>query len=182
MLLATVLHWSRFDVRHFPFQLWLGLYIVTPFLVPWMGWRNHASDSGAPEVNDQAVPPLARYALSGLGVVLLLFAVGAFISPAFLQSIWPWTLTPLTARILGGWLALLGTGGVTIGRERRWSAWRVGLGSIGLWHALVLLAAALNPGDFTQGYPFNWYLVSIVLVLLGMAALFVYMETRKPKA
>ncbi len=181
MLLATGLHWSRFDIRHFPFQLWLVLYVITPFLVPWLGWNNRVTDSGAPEADDLVVPRIARLALGGLGVVLLGFAVGAFVAPAFLQAIWPWALTPLTARIMGGWLALLGTGGVAIGRESRWSAWRVGLGSIGLWHALVLLGAALSPGDFTQGYPFNWYLISVAVVLLGMAGLFIYMETSRSK-
>src|SRR5690349_16110663 len=27
MLLSTILHWERFDIRHFPFQAWLVLYI-----------------------------------------------------------------------------------------------------------------------------------------------------------
>jgi hypothetical protein len=41
-----------------------------------------------------------------------------------------------------------------------------------------LLAAALNPGDFTGSYPFNWYLVSVAVVLLGMAFLAVIMHDR----
>jgi hypothetical protein len=40
MLLATIIHWDRFDTGHLPFQIWLVLYVVTPFLVPFVWWRN----------------------------------------------------------------------------------------------------------------------------------------------
>jgi hypothetical protein len=40
MMLATVIHWDRFDLHHFPFQLWLFLYIVTPFIVPYLWIKN----------------------------------------------------------------------------------------------------------------------------------------------
>ncbi|UCH59329.1 MAG: hypothetical protein JSV61_14065 [Anaerolineales bacterium] len=181
MLLATILHWSRFDIRHFPFQLWLGLYILTPFLVPWLWLRNRVTDPGTPEAQDVLMPSLPRWSLGLLGAFLFGFALFGFVSPTWLLSIWIWKLTPLTARVLSGWFALLGVGGLVISRDRRWSAWRVGLQSIGLWHLLVVIAALLNPTDFTAGL-LNWYLVSVVLVLLGMLVLFVQMESRRKKA
>jgi hypothetical protein len=177
MLLATVLHWERFDPGHLPFLIWLVLYVVTPFLVPFVWWRNRVTDPGTPEPGDQVVPAAARWALAGLGVVLLAFAVLAFVAPERVIALWPWQLTPLTARIMGGWFALLGVGGLVIGRESRWSSWPVGLQAIGIWHVLVLIAAVLNPGDFPGGQ-LNWYVISVVLVLAGMFALFVMMAMR----
>lgn len=174
MLLATIIHWDRFDLRHIPFLLWLGLYVITPLLVPLMWWRNRETDSGEPEPEDQTAPALARWSLRLLGVVLLVFAVTGFISPDWLISIWPWTLTPLTARIMSGWFALLGVGGLVIGSEIRWSGWRVGLQSIGLWHLLVLIAAVIHQADFPAGL-LNWYLVSVFLVLVGMVILWMKM-------
>jgi hypothetical protein len=153
------------------------LYVVTPFLVPFVWWRNRVTDPGTPEPGDQVVPVAARWALIGLGVVLLAFAVLAFVAPERVIALWPWQLTPLTARIMGGWFALLGVGGLVIGRESRWSSWPVGLQAIGIWHVLVVIAAVLNPGDFPGGL-LNWYLISVVLVLAGMIALFVMMATR----
>jgi hypothetical protein len=44
MLLATILHWSRFDFSRLPAQLWLILYVVTPILVLWMWLRNRPAD------------------------------------------------------------------------------------------------------------------------------------------
>src|SRR3990172_4482977 len=178
MLLATILHWSRFDLGRFPFQVWLGLYIITPFLVPWLWLRNRLTDPGAQEADDLVVPALARWGLGLLGAFLLGFALLGFASPAWLVSIWPWTLTPLTARVLSGWLALLGVGGLVISRDRRWSAWRVGLQSIPLWQLLVVIAALLSPADFKTGLV-NWYLISVLVVLAGMILLFVQMESRR---
>lgn len=179
MLVATVLHWARFDIRHFPFQLWLILYVVTPFLVPYLWVRNRGEDTGAPEQGNALVPALARWVMTLVGAVIGVFALIGFISPPTLLGLWVWTLTPLTSRILSGWFFLLAVGGLAIGRETRWSAWRIGLVSIGLWHALVLLAAVLNPADFAGGVV-NWYTVLVALGLVGMVGLVLYM--RGPRA
>lgn len=178
MLIVTVIHWDRFELTHLPFLAWLLLYIFTPVLVPWTWLRNRPADSGTPEVEDAAVPGLARWALLVLGVFLLLFAVVTIISPSFAMQIWPWTLSELTARVLGGWSALLAVGGILISREDRWSAWRIGLESIALWHVLVLIAAVLNRPDFKDGNLVNWYLISVVLVLIGMLILYISMQSK----
>ncbi len=175
MMLATALHWDRFDTSHFPFVLWLILYAVTPFLVPFLWWLNRVTDPGTPEPDDQVVPSLARWSLRLLGAGLLLFAIIGFLQPEWIISLWPWTLSLLTARILSGWFALLGTGGLVIGRETRWSSWRVGLQSIGLWHVLVVVGAVVHREDFTHGL-FNWYLISVVIVLVSMVVLYLKME------
>lgn len=178
MFLATVLHWDRFDPGHLPFILWLGLYVITPFLVPLIWLYNRRADSGAPEADDIQTPAAARWGLRLIGLVILIFAVIGFLRPEWLISLWVWKLSPLTARVMSGWFALLGVGGLVIGRETRWSSWRVGLQAIGLWHLLVVIAALLNPADFNGGL-FNWYLISVVVVLLGMVALFVVMELQR---
>jgi len=178
MLLTTIIHWSRFDLRHFPFLLWLVLYIVTPFLVPWLWLRNRLVDPGTPDESDQVVPIIARWGLRIIGLALLLVAIAGFFAPNLLIRIWPWGLTPLTARILSGWFSILGVGGIVIGRETRWSSWRVGLQSIGIWHLLVVVAAFTHPADFTSGL-LNWYLSSVILVLVGMGILYWLMERRK---
>jgi hypothetical protein len=177
MLAVTFLHWARFDIRHFPFQLWLILYVVTPFLVPYLWIRNRGEDTGAPEEGDAVVPAVARWGMTLVGAVIAVFALVGLISPSTLLGLWVWPLTPLTTRILSGWFSLLAVGGLTIGRETRWSAWKVGLVSIGLWHALILLAAILNPADFPGGVV-NWYTVLVVLGLVGMLGLVLYMRRR----
>jgi hypothetical protein len=178
MLLLTILHWDRFDLGHFPFQVWLAIYLVTPGLVVWAWLHNRGADSGQPEEDDVNVPLIIRRGLALFGLTVLAAALGGFIWPSLLVPLWPWPLTtPLAARQIAGWLSLLGVGGIVIGRDARWSAWRVGMGSIGLWHVLVLLAAMLNPGDFTSFV--NWYLVVVAVMLAGMAVLYRVMEARR---
>src|SRR5512143_2048605 len=40
MLAATLLHWSRFHQGALQFYLWTIIYVLTPFLVPFIWWRN----------------------------------------------------------------------------------------------------------------------------------------------
>lgn len=178
MLLATILHWERFDIHHFPFQLWLILYVVTPILIPYLWMRNRREDPTTPEEDDVIVPVLAGRMMILAGVVIAFFAMMGLVFPTILMEMWIWPLSPLMARILGGWLALLAVGGLTIGRESRWSAWRVGMISIGSWHALVLLAAILNPDDFPNGVV-NWYTILLALGLIGMAGLYLFMQRQQ---
>lgn len=175
MLLLTILHWERFNLHHFPFILWLGLYLITPFLIPFLWYRNRITDPGNPEPGDRVVPNIARWGLGSLGVMLLIFAFGGFLFPNWLISFWVWPMLPLGARVLSGWFSLLGVGGVVIAREIRWSAWKVGLQSIGLWHLIFILGAPFYRADFSSGLV-NWYTISVVFVLVGMAVLYGWME------
>lgn len=178
MLIITIIHRDRFELTHLPFLAWLLLYVLTPVLLPWTWLRNRSADPHSPEVDDATVPAIARWIMLGLGITLFLFAIATIISPTTAIQIWPWTLSELTARVLGCWSALLGVGGVIISRERRWSAWRVGLESIAIWHFLVLIAAVLNRLDFKDANLANWYLISVVLVLTGMGVLYTLMRIR----
>jgi hypothetical protein len=85
-----------------------------------------------PEARDAGVPESARWTVRFLGMGLLVVAVAGFIRPSLLMSFWPWALTPLTARVMAGWGALLAVGNLGASRETRWTAWRVGVGSIAL--------------------------------------------------
>jgi hypothetical protein len=178
MLVATVLHWQRFDLGHFPFQLWLLLYVVTPVLIPYLWWRNRSKDTGLVLPGEVLVPAVARWALLVAGVGFAIFSALGLFAPQVLIDLWVWPLSPLTARIMAGWFGLLAVGGLTIGRELRWRAWRVGLVSIALWHGLVLVAALANSADFPAGL-LNWYVVLVFISVVGMAGLYVSLERKR---
>ncbi len=178
MLIATILHWDRFDPGHLPFQLWLFLYAVTPILIPLLWLRNRPEDPGQLEADDLPVPRPARLLMMTAGAIFAAFAAIGLLFPDLLIGIWVWKLTPLTARILAGWFVLLAVGGLTIGRENRWSSWPVGLGAISIWHVLILLRAAFTPTDFIPG-PLNWYTGLVFLGVVGMVGLYIFMERRR---
>jgi hypothetical protein len=178
MLLATILHWQRFDLSHLPFQIWLVLYVVTPFLVPFVWWRNGAFGVATAEVGEVIVPLAVRAGMGVVGIFLLVFAIIAFVAPDVVISFWPWSLSPLTARVMGGWFALMGVGGVVMAREPRWSAWRVEVESIiFVWHALILIGAVVHFDDFKPGGA--WFIAAEALTIGALALLYAAMERRR---
>lgn len=181
MLIATFLHWDRFSHGRLGFTLWLILYIVTPFLVPALWLANRGTNSGEPEAGDILISPAVLFILKLISAGSLIYAAAGFLAPDIVITTWPWTLTPLTARVMCGWVALLGVGAFTLSRERRWSGWKVPLESIGIWHILVFVAAFLNPGDFTNGLV-NWYTAAIGGMLMGILVFYPVMERRRRKA
>jgi len=175
MLLTTLLHWSRFDLNNLAFQIWLVLYVVTPFLVPFVWWRNHFTS--AAEVGDVALPAIARGGMAFIGVFMLACCLICYIAPAVAISFWPWALTPLTARVMGGWFALMGVGGIVMAGKTYWSSWRYEVESIiFVWQALVLVGAFVHRAYFKPGTA--WFFVAEVAAILAMLALYISMQRK----
>lgn len=179
MLLATLLHWQTFDPAHWPFRVWLALYLVTPVLVPALWVINRRRDNGAPEAADRLVPVLLGRVLFVVGLLMAAGALFLLLAPAAAAEVWPWPLTPLTARVLAGWQALLAVGLLTISRERRWSAWRIPLHTILIWQGGLLLAFVLRGGVFGPAGPLNWFTVYSLAGFLALMALLIFMEHRR---
>ena len=179
MLLVTILHWNRYSTDDLPFQLWLGLYLVTPVVVPLLWVINRRSDPRTDEESDAVVPLPVRIGVRILGLVLAAMAIVGFAAPSVLIAIWPWELWPLTARLLSGWGMLLSVSNLFVSFEPRWTSWRIGVQSIALWHVLFLIAALANPGDFGDYGLLNWYVSSVALILAAMAVLYARMEARR---
>lgn len=181
IMLSTFLHWDRFLHGNLGFKLWLILYVITPFLVPAIWYNNHKADSGQPEEKDVKISSTVLWILKLIAVGSLLFVVVGFINPNFVVDVWPWMLTPLTARLMCGWIGLLGIGALTLSNETRWSGWKIPLESIAIWHVLVFAGAAMKPADFTTGL-INWYTVAIGIMMIGIFVLYSMMEMRRHKA
>lgn len=181
MLLATPLHWDRFSHGTLGFTLWLILYIITPFLVPAIWMLNRKADTGQPEESDVLIAPAILWIMRLIGTFALVSVITGFFSPETLIRFWPWALTPLTARIMCGWIALLGVGSFAMSADPRWTSWRVPLESIFIWHVLVLAAVILKADDFTMGIV-NWYTISIFIMVAGIAVFYPLMEGKRKQA
>lgn len=178
MLLTTVLHWSVFDLGHLPFQIWLVLYVVTPFLVPFIWWYNQSVGDSTVETDDVLVPAVARGGMALVGVFMLVSFLICYVAPDVAISFWPWPLSPVTVQIMGGWFALMGAGALATALKERWSSWRYEVESIiFVWHALVLIAAFVHRDDFKPGGA--WFFVAEVVAIVALLALYVVMERKK---
>ena len=180
MLIATLLHWERFSLGTIPFVAWLILYIISPFLIPALWMYNKRTDTNEPEASDVIVSAAARLITRFIGTLVLFLVTICFLYPAFLIPIWPWILTPLTARVLCGWLSVIGTGAWMISLDPRWTAWRAMLEGIFIAYSLIFVAAFMNPDDFTAGI-FNWYTVLMGIMLLAIFVFYLRMESQRRK-
>ncbi len=176
MFFTTFLHYDRFIHENLAFILWLVLYVITPFLVPWLWLRNRKTDPHILEKNDQRVPFAIRGMIGLIGIGALLFWIVNFIYPSLLISIWPWKLSPLTTRVISGFGMLLGSGAVVLAREERWSSWRVSIQSISLWQVLMIVGSIVHQQDYVNGSLLNFYFIGTILGLVILIGLYIGME------
>jgi hypothetical protein len=116
-LIATFLHWDKFSVGTTPFYVWFASYLLPPpiFVGAYL-W--HQRRAGAQNTNSDVPLPAGMRTLfwiSGIGLIVL--ATSAFIVPALLIPVFPWQLTPLTARSLCGWIMISGVLLISMVRE-----------------------------------------------------------------
>lgn len=177
---ATFLHWDRFNHDHITFVLWTITYIVTPFLIPFIWLHNRVTDPGVSD-EDVTVPTAIRWIMAAVGIFQLVIGVLMFFFPEAFLSVWPWALTPLTARVIGGWFSLPGAGGLMIAAEKRWSAVRVTLQGTLIYVGLLLIGVWRAWSDFDPSKPLTWaYLGMLFISFFGIGALYFWMERRKP--
>lgn len=182
MGLATLIHWDRFNHGHISFYTWVVLYFTTPFLVLGTWLRNRRTDPGTPEANDFVLPRLARYIIGGVGSVNLIISLALFIQPELMIGLWPWMLTPLTARVIGGLFVLQAVFGVCLALDPRWSAARITLESQFVSMVFIGVAMVRTWSTFDSAKPFTWvFVVSILAILAAIPAVYFYIETRRHK-
>jgi hypothetical protein len=120
-----------------------------------------------------------RQAVAIIGIVTLLAALMVFIQPQFAISIWPWSLTPLTARVLAGWLLLPGIAGIYLWRESRWSGWRILVETVTVASAFMLIATVIAWSDWRPSNPLRLlFAAGTVGALVFMPALYLFFERR----
>ena len=180
MGIATILHWDRFNHTYVSFYAWVGLYFTTPFIVFLLWLRNRATDPGSDDTaTDRRVPSLVRLVIGVVGGVTLFTSIFLFLQPGIMIQMWPWQLTPLTARVMGALFALTGVGELCIALDARWSAVRIPLQSQMIGIALIALAIVFSWKNFHQTNPLTWvFIASILFLLVASPLLYIWMERR----
>jgi hypothetical protein len=116
-LIATFLHWDKFSVGTTPFYVWFASYLLPPpiFIAAYLWHQRRAGSQST--YSDSRLPTWMRnlFWISGIGLIIL--AASAFLLPSLLIPVFPWQLTPLTARSLCGWIMILGVLLISMVRE-----------------------------------------------------------------
>jgi hypothetical protein len=161
---ATLIHIDRFHPGHPAFLTWFTLYLTTPFLCFAALLLNRPADDGGPEEPDFRIPRTPRVLLAVLGILSLATGLVIFAVPQAGIDTWAWTLTPLTARVVGAVLTLPGMVNLWLLLDARWTSFR--------WmfqaqlFSLVFLISALVIG----GSALDWSRPSTPLLIGGLVA------------
>ena len=171
LLAATLAHADRFRWDYPPTWIWTGVYAAIPVAAALL-WRMQSRANRDAPVADPGTrslrPPLliAGAAVTLLGVVL-------FVADDGFLAHWPWMLTDLTSRVLGGWYVLSGVLLLVVGAGlRRWHEVVIPLATVGAWTALILLLPALYDELDTGDAAFAaWFGLHAALLALCVYAL-----------
>jgi hypothetical protein len=179
MLGATLLHWDRFRHGSLAFGLWFWVYLITPVLVPAVWIVNRSHDPGTPEPRDAQFRRWVRVAMVVAGAGLLSIAAWMYLAPASAIAVWPWVLTPLTARAVAAFVALPGVAWLAIAADGRWSAARVVLGTVAVGLVLLLVAVARAWDEFDHASVLaDAYVAGLIGTLAAIAAISLWMRRR----
>jgi hypothetical protein len=179
MLGATLLHWDRFRHGSTPFLLWFWVYLITPILVPAVWLLNRSHDPRTLEERDAMFPEWIRIAMAVAGIAMATIAAWLYLAPASVASVWPWPLTPLTARAVAAFVALPAVAWLTIAIDGRWSASRMMLRTVALGLVLLLIAVIRAWGEFDPTNPLRVvYVAGLAATLIAIATLVLFMRRR----
>lgn len=168
---ATALHLDRFIHDGLSFAAWAAIYAVAPVGLPllYLARRRAARVPFA----DTPMTGRARVVLAGAGGTVVLAAVLAFALPQVTIDLWPWELTPLTARIVATVMALFGSLWVSVALHGGRTAARIPLEAHALGLVFLLIAAGRGHGDIDWTNPLAAILIAGVaaMVLVDVATL-----------
>lgn len=174
-LIATLLHLDIFNWSHPVAWAWLVVYVGSPpaalalFLV---AERRHRRPEGRAEL-PESIRPLMMFWAVVFGAV----GLALFVLPRPVSDLWPWSLTPLTSRVIGGWYLASATLALVLSRERSMVGAWIGL-SAGLVVTPLLLIGATVHRDQFDGPALSTSLWLITVAGYGLTSLFYWRAGR----
>lgn len=178
ILITTLLHLDRFHLKAadgpaIGFALvWLAVYIGLPPVMVVLLLRQMRAPGTAPARGAPLAPwQRAALALVTLGIVAV--SAGLFLAPQGVLSLWPWNLTPLTARVVASVLMTMATLIGVLAWENDRSRLKISLIGLVVGALLESIALARYLGEAHWERPAAWlYVLSLLaLFVVGFAGL-----------
>ena len=194
MLITTLLHYDKFNqgrahdglsdppaLATIAFWGWTIVYVLSPFVVGWLWWRNQQRDPRVPEAGEPLVPANIRLVARVIAIGAIAMALVVLVSPSVAVENWGWTLTELTARVIACFTAQVGTGFYLLSLDPRWSSWRVLVQTFLIAVALLLVGAIREFDTFGDDDLMTWgYIGGLVAGAIALLAL--YRQMQRPAA
>jgi hypothetical protein len=183
--IATLLHWDKFTHGAFAFELWALLYFTLPFIIPAMWYLNQRANRGSQKAAEQPFNRGLRLATIGLGAVLAIAGGILLLFPQVMIPTWPWTLTPLTGRVMAAMFALPGVVAMSVTIDGRWSSANIIFQAQGIAILFILIAVVRARDQIQWGSWSIWTFLGgmlLMLLLIGWAALEHAARSRAPRS
>ena len=174
MGIATLLHWDKFTHGHISFILWALLYFTLPFVIAWVWRLNQRAAQRESQDSEQSIARALRLGFGALGAILIGAGILLLVFPQLMIPAWPWTLSPLTARVMAAMFALSGLVGLAVAINGHWSSANVIFQAQGISILFFLLAMARANSDIHWDQWGAWAFLGgllAVLILIGLATL-----------
>lgn len=188
-LIATVVHLDRFHlnapetVTMLITWAWFLIYALQPFVMGYVYWRQ-LQVPGRDPVRLHVLPVSLRIVLSVQALFLLAVGIGLFLLPQTFAGLWPWELTPLTARAVGAWLVGVG---ITAGHavlENDWTRVRPMMVAYAVYGILQVINLARYPDaaglDWSAPKLLIYVVVLVTILLVGLYGTWMSQRVRKP--
>ncbi len=167
--IATFIHLDRFHTDSPRAWAWIAVYVVTPpvLVVLWFRQQRVAGDD-PPRLNPYAA--WVRVVMAAQFLVALGVGGALYLFPDDTKGIWPWTLTPLTARAVGAGLLGLAVASAWGLKEADWE--RIGGPAISflVFGVLQLVAIVRYHDTVSWGDWELWWLIALLASFLVLGA------------
>jgi len=174
LLAATLIHADRFRWDYPPTWIWTAVYASLPAVPIYLVLTQRRLAPVGAVSRDPGVAAM-RAPFIALGCVLGAVALVLYVAPDALLDRWPWEITPLLARVFGGWYALAGlalvVAGATAQRPRELP---ITFAAVATWTALALALPAIYSESVDSSAALFWPwigLMTVVLAACGYGAL-----------
>ena len=170
-LFATLLHFDRFHFSSLVASaqgaawFWLAIYAGVPVAMLVIGLVQLRAAGGDPP-RGPGPPRWLRYVVFAQGAGMIAIGASLFAAPTITLVLWPWALTPLTARAIGAWLLGIGVAAFHGVREDDLLRIRPLGGGYTVFAIFQFVALARYPGDVAWGAPAAWVYVAFLASVL----------------
>lgn len=163
---ATMIDADQFRWDYAPTWGWTLVYASLPVMLAfaWIRQERLASPGPQRDARLAAIWPLSR----ALGAILAFLGIALFVAPDALLERWPWDITPLLARVFGGWYLLAACillfSPLSV---RRAHEIPLAYATIAAWCLLILILPLLYSDTVRSDETGFWALIALHLVVLG---------------
>ena len=175
-LAATLLHLDRFHlaaaglVPRFAAWAWLAVYVAVPVaMLAVLPAQVRAAGPPGPPPAGRSLGRALRAVLAVQAGALLTAGAVLFAVPAG-RALWPWALTPLTARSIASWLLALGVAAVLVAADGDLHRLRPAAVTYAVLGALQLVALLRFRADVDWSRTSAWAYLLALLAVLATAA------------